>query len=61
MEEQFTCFICIAYQGKQNGSALLINNDVRSSWSEHQFFLWQNVLATQQLNIAKNPLNFRLQ
>ena len=58
MGKQSTLFICITYQGKQNGSALLTNNDVQSSWSKHKFFLWQNVWATQQLNIAKNLLNF---
>ena len=31
MEEQFTCFICITYEGKQNGSVLLTNE-----WSTEQ-------------------------
>ena len=49
MEKQFTRFICITYRGKQDGSDLEQMNDVRSSWSENKFFLWQNVWAAQQI------------
>ena len=51
MEEQFTHLICLTYQGKQNGSVLLTNINVRSSWIEYKFFLWQNVWAAQQISL----------
>ena len=54
-EKQSTSFSCTTYQGKQNGSALLQMNDVWSIWSEHKFFLWQNV----QVN-CKNRPNFHI-
>jgi len=51
MEEQFKHFIYITYQGKENGSILSTNKRCTSSWSEHKFFLWQNVWAAQQISL----------
>ena len=48
MEEQLTCFICITYQGKQNGSVLLPN--------DHEIHTEQ-MKQTQTLPILYEPHN----
>ena len=35
MEEQFTRLICLAYQGKQNGSVLSTNNQCAEQVEQH--------------------------
>jgi len=45
MGEQSTCFICITYQGKQNGSVLLTNEQL------DQLERTQTLWAAQQISL----------
>jgi len=58
MEKQSTCFICITYQGKQNDSVLLTNEQFTEQLEQTQTLSIQNVLATQEYRLPKIILTF---
>ena len=49
MDEQSTRFICITYQGKQNGSVVM--DDVWSSWIQHKFSPYKRISPKIILNL----------
>jgi len=51
MEEQFIRFICLTYQGKQNGSVLSTNNQCMEQLERTQILPMQNVWAAQQISL----------
>ena len=57
MEEQSTRFICITYQGKQNGSVLLTNKQCMEQLEQTQI-LPHTKCTCQTANISKIVLTF---
>ena len=47
-EEQPTRFICITYQGKQNGSAILTNKRCMEQLEQTQFLVMAKYTGEQQ-------------
>ena len=59
MEEQFTRFIYITYQGKQSGSVLLANKQCTEQLEQKQILPMAKGIG-RTANIIKNRPNFRL-
>jgi len=57
MEEQFTHFVSITYQGKQNGSILLTNKQCTEQLEQTQILSMAKCMS-RTASIAKNRPNF---